>query len=138
MLDLESYICHSFLTTPLKKTPKKKKTATDKMVKHINVNFESIQHLSIFACYVIIWHQALGNICEQGKHSSCSFLQSFYFRKREKHKKTNINSLVVIMIHATKAKEKVVRKRLSWGHDPGQRIRESFLKELVCVLNLEG
>ena len=38
-------------------------------------------------------------------NSSCSFLQSFYFRKREKHKITNINSLVVIMIHATKAKE---------------------------------
>ena len=71
-------------------------------------------------------------------NSSCSFLQSFYFRKREKHKITNINSSVVIMIHATKAKEKVVRKWLSWGHDPGQRIRESFFKELVCGLNPEG
>ena len=51
--------------------------------------------------------------CEQGKHSSCSFLQSFYFRKREKHKITNINSLVLIMIHTTKAKEKVGGKEMA-------------------------
>ena len=71
-------------------------------------------------------------------NSSCSFLQSFYFRKREKGKVTNINSLVVIMRHATRATEKVVMKWLSWGHDPGQRIRGSFLQELVRGLSLEG
>lgn len=39
------------------------------------------------------------------------------------------------MIHATKEKEKVVRQWMSWGHDPGQRIRESSLKESMCGLS---